>query len=172
MNSLNRGFILAGVLAVSGCGVTFDVEVESSTTIKSGGLFQNLVADAFGDLAKLDLSNTQAFKNAGVGKDDVDSVKLTSLKLQVESPEDATLEFIDAIEFFVAADGEPKRLLASKKSIPNDATSVMLDVEEVELAPYVTAPSMQVTTKTKAHAPKKDTTIKATLVFAVDPKFF
>lgn len=166
-----RCLSFAAAVFLVGCGATFDVEIESSSTIKSGGLFQNLVSDTFGDFSSLDLSQSQAFKNAGVGKDDVDSVKLSSLVIEVESPEGATLEFIDDIEFYVEADGAPKKRLAFTTNIPNDATTVTLDVEDLELAPYVTAPSMHVTTKAKAHAPKKDTTIKATLVFAVDPKF-
>lgn len=167
-----RCLSFAAAILFAGCGATFDVSIDSSTTIKSGGLVQNVVNANFGDFSSIDLSQSQAFKNAGVDKKHVDSVKLSSLDLVIESPEGATLEFIDDIEFFLEADGAPKKRLAFAKNIPNDSTSVALEIDDLELVPYVTAPAMNITTKTKAHAPQKDTTIKATLVFTVDPKIF
>lgn len=167
-----RMLTLASLLLLTGCGVTFDVPVESSATIKGGGLFSAFLPSAFADFTSLDLSQSQSFKNAGVGKNDVDSVKLKEAVLEIESPAGATLEFLDALTFYVEADGVPKTKIASKADIPDNATRITLDVEDVELAPYVTAPSMTVTTDTTAHAPKKDTTIRAKLVFTVDPKIF
>lgn len=165
-----RSLPLACVVFLVGCGATFDVEVDSTSTIKAGGLFQNLVSNTFGDFASMDLSQAQGFRNAGVEKDDVDSVKLTSAVLAIEAPADGTFEFLDAITFFIEADGVEKKRLAFKDSIPNDATAVTLDLEDLELAPYVTAETMTITTDATAHAPQQDTTIKASLVFAVDPK--
>lgn len=160
------------LLILTGCGATFDVDVESTTTIKSGGLFQNFLSNTFGDFTSIDLSQSQGFKNAGVEKDQVDSVRLSEAVLTIETPADATFEFLDAISFFVEAEGAPKKRLAFKENIPNDAKTVVLDLDDLELAPYVTAPSMKVTTEATAHAPQRDTTIKAKLVFAVDPRIF
>lgn len=159
-------------LVLAGCGATFDVEVESTATIRSGGLFQNFLSNTFGDFTSLDLSQSQSFQNAGVEKDQIDSVRLSEAVLVIDTPADGTFEFLDAISFFVEAEGAPKKRLAFKQNIPNDAKTVSLEIDDLELAPYVTAPSMKVTTEATAHAPQRDTTIKATLVFAVDPRLF
>jgi len=162
----------AAVLAAAGCGATFDVTQKSSTTVPGGGLLQNLASGAFGDFTSLDLSSSQEFKNQGVSKDQVDSVKIKRFSLAVTSPPDGTLEFLDRIAFSVTADGQTTRRVAHKDSIPDAARTVDLDLDGVELAPYVTAPKMSLTTDSTAHAPSRDTVLEATVVFTVEPNIF
>jgi hypothetical protein len=172
MRASLRLFVLTSLCLFAGaaCNATFDVHVSSKSTVKSGGLFQNLVGSTFGDFSSLDLSQTSDFKNAGVTKNEVDSVKLSKATLKIDSPQGATFEFLDDISFFVETEGQPRQKIAEAKNIPNDATNVDLTVFPVELKPYVTAPKMSVTTESTAHAPQNDTTIEAGLTFTVDPK--
>lgn len=171
MRSVSALFVLPALLLAS-CGATFDVDVESSTTIPKGGFLEQLAAVTFGDFGNMDISQSQGFKNAGVEKDQVDSVKLASLELKVESPAGGTFEWLDKMEFFVETEGQPKKRIAHKDAIPDSATTITFDVDDVELAPYVTAPSMNVTTSATARRPNEDTKIQAKLVFTVDPKIF
>lgn len=172
MRTLVRLFpvLAAALLAAPGCHATFDVKVSSKSTVPGGGLFQTLLPNGFGDFTSLDLSQTSDFKNAGVAKGDVESVKLTALKLTVAAPPDGTLEFIDDISFFVEADGLPRVKVAEAHGIPNDAKTVALTMTGVEIAAYVTAPKLSLTTEATAHAPKSDTQLQADAVFTVDPK--
>lgn len=154
------------------CHATIDIPITSSTTVQGGTLFQNLLAQSFGDFTSIDLASTSEFKNAGIDKDDVESVRLSGLTLTVTAPAGGTLEFVDEIAFFVQADGLPKVKVAEATNVPDSATTLVLTTTNVEIAPYVTAPKLSLTTETKAHAPRSETTLEAKAVFTVDPRLF
>jgi hypothetical protein len=164
--------VVAALVMGAGCGVSFPVNIDAKSTIPGGGLFSQIVPNQFADFTSLDLSQSQDFKNAGVAKDHVDSAKLTSVTLSIVSPAGGTFEWLDDVAFFVETDGQPKKQIAHKTGIPNDATKVSLDVDGVELAPYIRADKMSITTSATAHAPREDTKIDAALVFDVDPRVF
>jgi hypothetical protein len=163
---------LALVAASAACHATIDVPITSSTTVKGGTLFQNLLSQSFGDFTSIDLASSAEFKNAGIDKDDVESVRLSGLTLTVTAPAGGTLEFLDEVAFYVEAEGLPKVKVAEAAAVPDSATTLALTTTNVELAPYVTAPKLSLTTETKAHAPRSDTTLEARAVFTVDPRLF
>ncbi len=161
--------VLASLVSLS-CSPAFDVHVSSQATIQSGGLVSELLpADAFPQFVALDLSQTQDFKNSGIKKSEVKSVELTSLTLKIVSPRGATFSFLHGIAFSVETDGQPTREVAHQDSIPASATSVSLAVDGVELAPYVTAPHMTLSTSATGVPPSQDTTIEADATFRVVP---
>lgn len=168
-----RAALVAVALSVTACGASFDVNVKSKATIKSSGLpIGNLIPLPFDSFTALDLSQSQDFKNKGIKKEDIDSVKMTSFKITVVSPSGATLGFLEDISFFVETDGQPRKLIASKTGIADTDTSITLSIPDVELAPYVTAPTMKITTEARGGPPPQDTIIEAALVFDVDPRIF
>jgi hypothetical protein len=175
---LVRSFLLAlcsGVVVFStGCRPSFDVPVTSESTIQGSSLpGVNLLPFNFANFAALDLSSTSEFKNQGVSKDQVQSVKLKSAVLDVTAPAGGNFDFLKNLEFDVAkSDQDTKVPVAHITTIAPGSVRLTLDVDDVELGPYVTADAMKVTTKANGTPPNQDTTIKASLVFEVVPKIF
>ncbi len=165
--------LAALALGATACSPSFDVHVSSKTTVQGsalGQLSQFFPPGAFAGFAGMDLSQTSDFKNAGISKDQVSSVKLKSLTLKIVSPSGATFDWLNSIKFNVTTDGQPTKEVAKDTSVSHSASSLSLAVDDVELAPYVTAPRMSLTTDANAVQPSEDTQIEADAVFTVVPK--
>lgn len=166
--------ILAALLTLS-CGVdTFETTVKGSTTIPGApGLLKLLPAlEPLQGLTNLDFSSNRDFENQGVDKSDVDSVRITRLALRIASPSDQDFGFFESLRFYAVADGK-RALVARKDGIdelalraPNPV--LLLDLEDVELAPFVTAPSMSIEVEGTGRQPESDTTLEAEVTLRVD----
>jgi hypothetical protein len=165
-----HGATLFGALFLVGCHPTFDVTVTGQSTIPGSGLpgagLIQLPFD-FGGFGAIDLSSTQEFKNQGVSRNEVQSVKLKSVTLSISAPSGASFDFLDSIAFDASAPGQSQVAVAQITSIPRSSSQLSLAVDDVELAPYVAAPSMSVTTNAQGMPPSQDTTVSAVLVFEV-----
>jgi hypothetical protein len=162
-------FVLATVVAASGCVpvVAFNVPLSAETTVEGGGVLEQFLdALGFGDLASVDFSSTDEFENNDVRREQVTSARLTALTLTIASPQGADFDWLDAIAFSVETDGEPKVEVASGR-VADDAVAATLELEDVELAPYVRAPAFAITTDVTARRPPQDTTVRVDLVFAI-----
>lgn len=179
MSLLPRRTVLLGLagatFALAGCGdlVTFDVKIAGSSKVDGspfGALFSVFpLASSFNSF---DLSQTQDFKNQGVAKGDVKSVKLGTLTLRIASPSGQDFGFLDELEFFAEAEGLAKKRVAHKSGIaqlglkaPNPVLT--LDLDDAELEPYVSAAKMSITTTVKGRQPNQDTTLEVAAVFKV-----
>lgn len=165
-------FAAGTVFLMAGCHPSFDVTVTGQTTVDASPLPVSLIPLNFTGFGGLDLSQTQEFKNQGITKDEIQSVKLVSVTLTIASPAGANFDFLTSLAFDVSAQGQPQAEVASLATVPQGATELSLAVEGVELAPYVTAPSMSVTSNAQGELPPQNTTINATMVFDVEPKIF
>jgi hypothetical protein len=168
-----RIFFLIGTLALgllTGCSNidNFDVPVDAKATIPAATILDQLLDPvSFGALESIDF--TQELKNQGVTKSDVDSVHLKTFSLTIPAPAGQTFDFMDSVSFSVTTDGQPTALVAKLDSVPKGATKIDLKAETaLELAPYVVAPSMRMTTSVKGKRPTQETTIAAHLVFDID----
>lgn len=157
-------------VASTGCaGLThIDVDAGGQVTVPAGTVLDKLLAGPldFAGFDKIDF--TQDFANQGVGKNDVDSVRLKSLTLLIASPSDGNFDFLQSISFSVQADGVAKADLAHLDAVPQGATQLTLDVSSTELKPYVVAPSMSIQGEAKGSRPDQETTVSASAVFDVD----
>ena len=162
------GALTLGMLVCCNAVDNFDIPVDAEATIPSATILDQLLDPfSFGALESIDF--TQELKNQGVTKSDVDSVHLKSFSLTIIAPPGQTFDFIDSISFSVETDGQPKALVANLDSVPKGATKIELTVEtSLELAPYVVAPSMRMTTSVQGKRPMQETKISAHLVFDVD----
>jgi hypothetical protein len=155
---------------LTGCsGVdNFDVPVDAKATIPAATILDQLLDPlSFGALESIDLS--QDLKNQGVSKSDVDSVRLRTFSLAIDAPAGQTFDFMDSVSFSVETEGQPKALVAKLDPVPKGSTRIELGVESgLELAPYVVAPSMRMTTSVVGKRPMQQTTIAANLVFDID----
>jgi hypothetical protein len=153
---------------------SFDTELKGETTVPAGppGITELLNAfPAIGSFAGLDFNQNQDFKNQGVAKDEVTSVRPRSIELRLLSPSDADFGFLDTLEFFAKA-GDQEARFASKKDIsrlglraPNSV--LRMDVEDVELQPFIAAPSMSVIVRGKGRMPEKEVRLQAVVVLNV-----
>jgi hypothetical protein len=159
----------AALLAAGGCvpEVSFDVTVDGETTIEQGTLLEELLAQfGFASLVTMDLSDSREFANNDVRKDQVTGTRLTLLRLETTAPDGAVIDFIDAISFSAEAPGVDTAVVATK-NVPDGATKFDCDLADVELAPFVRAESMSLTTDVTGRRPDVDTTVKATATFAI-----
>lgn len=168
--SLASFFAPLAMALVTGCGGidNFDVPIDAKATIPAGTVLDQLLDPlSFGGLESIDLS--QDLKNQGVAKSDVDSVQLQTFSLSISAPAGQTFDFMDSVSFFVETEGQPKALVAKLDPVPQGAAKIDLGVESgLELAPYVIAPSMRMTTSVVGKRPMEQTTIAAHLVLDID----
>lgn len=161
------------VLAVASCGPpAFDVDVSGDSTIDGGGLISTLFPPSFGGFTGFNISDSTSFKNQGISKDQVESVTLKSLTLSTTAPGSANFDFLDSISFSVSADGQAKKVVARITGVQKGLKTITLSVEPVELAPYVTAEKMSLTTDATGRPPQDDTTVHGVATFTVVPNLF
>jgi hypothetical protein len=164
-------FGLAGFAFSQACDDidNFDVSAGGKATIAGSSLLEDLFSDLpFSGFDEITFD--QQFKNQGVTEDQVDSVRLTTFTLTIESPASGTFDFLEQIDFYAESPNQPKVRIARAASIPPGAREIALVIDDVELAPYVTAEYMTITTDAKGRRPDDDTTLKASLVFDVDAR--
>lgn len=164
-------------LALSACDSldTFDVPTEGTTTIAGnpiGGLPYVGEALELGGLTDFRFTESKAWKDNDLEPDDVESVKLKSLKLKAVSPEMATLDFLDEITVFIEAPGLEKKKIAEKIPVPDGVTEFALDVPNMELKRYATSDEMGITTVVAGRQPGQTTVVHARAVFEVNAAVF
>jgi len=174
-----RALLLAlGVSLLFACQPTrFNTTLKGETTVRGdalGTLFS--VLPPIGSFANLDFETNQDFKNEGVHKAQVTSVKATEVKLRILSPSTQDFRFLDTLAFYARA-GDTEVLVADKSNIsglelaaPNP--SLVLDVKGMELQPFIASPSMSIVARGKGRAPPQDTRLEATASFQVEFKLF
>lgn len=168
----SRATLLTSILLTAlACGGldTFTITEESTATIQ-GSILGQLVSDlGFGGFLSMDLSQNETLANQGVSREQIDSVFVRSLTLTITAPPSGQdFTFLDSLEFYVEAPGEPRRLIASGGPFQAGLTTVGLDLENVDLAPYAAAESMSITTEASGRPPAQDTTIQAQIELEVD----
>lgn len=162
--------VFAACFAVTCGGLDeLDIKRSSTATIPGGNILSQLVGSlGFSDLADMDLKDSQELKNQGVKPNEIDSVKLDSLTLDIVSPAGQDFGFLDDVSFFIEAPGLEKKRIAHGEAFAPGLAHVGLDVDDVELKPYVTAASMSITSEVQGHQPNQETKVKATVVLTVD----
>ncbi len=160
--------LLLGAITCGGLD-HFQVKKSSTTTVASGSVVEQLVGSlGFGDLATFNIADAQEFKNQGVDKNDIDSVKLNQLTLTITSPSGADFTFLDELSFYVEGGSLPKKRIAHGGPFQAGLSTVGLDVDDVELKDYAILPSMSITTEVVGRRPAQDTTVEARIVLDVD----
>lgn len=166
-----RLFALGVLVALGNCGGldNFEIHEDATAVIPGGTLLDQLASDAgFDGFLNMDVDQSQELKNQGVRKNQIDSLKLKQLTLEITQPAGQDFTFLESLEFFIEAAGLPRKRIASGGPFASGATRVELAVDDVELKPYATAESMNVTTQVTGRRPPQETTVKAALTFGVD----
>ena len=100
---------------------------------------------------------------------EIQSVRLFDLTLDLLEPGVKFLDFIDSIAFFAEAEGIERTEIARLDPFPDGQTLTGLDILdlELELLPFAAAPPMRITTEVTGLAPRRDSTIEASLGFGL-----
>jgi hypothetical protein len=158
------------LLLCAGCGLdTFDVHASGKTVVAGalGGITLDAVPLQLDGLTSFDVTESREFRNQGAEPGDVDSVKLTALTLAAESPDGATLDFLDRVDFFASAPGQ-KEVKIATLTVPDGARTARARVLDVELKDHATASSMTVSSRVSGRQPREDTTVRAEVTLSVD----
>jgi hypothetical protein len=166
-----RAVIAAALVTALACDNldNIDVDAGGKVEVPAATLVDTLLSPAlsFAGFDSIDFS--QDFANQGVTKDQIDSVKLKSFTLTVDAPSNGNFDFIDSLSFTASASGQPSIEIARLDVVPKGARTLTLSVsEDVELSPYVVAPSMRISGTVKGKRPDVATTVSAAVVLDVD----
>lgn len=166
-------FLAFTALAVTACGpISFTTEMKGEAVIQGSTLGQFFnVFPQLSNFANIDFDENQDFKNNDTRRENIKSMKVTSLTLRIVSPSTQDYGFLQSLEFAVKS-GDLEQQIASKQGIdmlglaaPNP--TLKLDVVDAELAPFVHAPTMTIITRGTGHQPAQETRLEATVKFLV-----
>ncbi|MBZ4415060.1 hypothetical protein [Myxococcus sp. RHSTA-1-4] len=169
-------FAAAGLVGLVACApASFTTEVKGESTVPAGPPGVTTLLNAFpaiSSFAGMDFDQNQDFKNRGVTKDEVTSVKVQSLTLKVLSPNDQDFTFLDTVEFYARA-GDREERIAQRQDIsrlnlrtPNPVLS--LNVDDVELQPFVSAPTMSIIVRGRGVMPEREVRLQAVVTLEVE----
>lgn len=172
---------LASIFAAAGLGLaacapsSFTTELKGESTVPAGppGVSTPFNAlPAISSFAGMDFNQNQDFKNRGVSKTEVTSVKVKSLTLKVLSPNDQDFTFLSSVEFFARA-GDREERIAGRGDIarlnlrpPNPVLT--LNVDEAELQPFVSAPTMSIIVRGRGDLPEREVRLQAVVTLEVE----
>jgi hypothetical protein len=158
---------------------SFGTELKGETTVPAGPPGSTAVLNAFpaiASFARLDFNQNQDFKNQGIAKEEVSSVRPQSVELRLLSPSDTDFGFLDTLEFFAKA-GDKEERFAHRQDIsrlglhaPNPV--LKMEVEEKELQPFIAAPSMSIIVRGKGRMPEQEVRLQAVVVLSVQLDLF
>lgn len=162
-------YLVPLLLLLPACNPTveFDVPVSGDTTVPAGTVLEQ-VLDQFGFNAftSMDISQSDQFKVNDVRKDQVTSTKLTKLTMTIKAPAGGNFDWLHKIQFEAAAANVSTQEVAHH-DVPTGVSTFNCDLDGVDLAPYVKADSMSITTNANAQHPDSDTTVHVDASFHV-----
>ena len=175
---VRTGFLIAVAAALAGCEpATFYTDLEGQATVKGDPTPISDVLGALpaiGSFTSMDFDANRDFRNLGITKDQVGSVKVASFTLRIISPSNQDFSFLDQIGFYAKV-GDSEAEVADKADVaalglraPNPTLS--LDVENVELQPFVSARAMSIIMRGSGRMPPRDTRIEAVVRLKVGVK--
>ena len=162
--------VLLSLLTSCGSLTKISTTQTATATIQGGSLLDLLTGDiGFGNLGNFDITQSQEFKNQGIRKEQLNSVKLRTLTLTITNPPSGQdFTFLQSLSFSVEAPGVAKKEIAKGGPFQAGAKEISLTVLDVELVPYATATSMTFTTTANGKKPANTTTIDAKVVLDAD----
>ncbi len=143
----------------------FDLEYESSITIKKTTGLDLPLAVLTPDIKT---NSESEFAVNDTRKDMVEEIRLTSLELNVISPDNQTFSFIKSIEVFIVAEGLPKIRVAQQDNVPEDiGQTLTLETSEDDLKEYIKKDKFELSVETVT-----DEVISQDIDIEVDSRFF
>lgn len=170
---MTRGIALSFALLapLAGCDgrlITIPLTGSAETTVQKGTLVEALIGEfGFSDLTKLDITSSSELQNQGVEPGDLTSVVMTKFALTVTDPDGADLAFLESLELWAEAPDVAKVLVATTPPIDDGATTVDMQLEDVDLVDHAVSQSMTLTLEASGNRPDVDTSIRADWALSV-----
>lgn len=102
------------------------------------------------------VDSTADVDNQGLDPGDVKSIRLRRVSLHVD-PAGTDLAYVNEMDVYVSAPGEPEALVAQQDRFPEGQRDVALQVTGVNLRDYATAPQMELRLRARlARCPGED----------------
>lgn len=149
---------LLGLLLVTslGCEVTtVDVVRHGTATIPKDGAFELM---RFRDF-EVELGEIE--DTMDIERKDLSDATLDRLTLEVLSPDDADLSFIDEIEVYAESDQLGRVRVAYLGEVADGATEVELETDDVDLRNYVAAPEVTLVAVIDGAMPEQNVKVRA-----------
>lgn len=150
---------------------TVMVDVESESTVQGGSLLGNtFVTLGFDNYTSFDVSSSSEFQNNDATKNNIGESYVTAFKLEVMSPEGATLNFIEEMQIYINdadASGDGTLVASIDANTDTNVEVLYFDTYDYEIGQYLRADSTEVTVKAKGDEPNQDTEIRATMTFKI-----
>jgi hypothetical protein len=172
--------LLAAGLAGCTSPNAFEVTLDGQTTINgdpssAGSVLTRI--PAIGSFASIDLGASEAFQQNQATAGAVQSLRVTSLDIEIVNPDTQGFDFLDELHFFAAA-GSQEVEVAGKSGISQlglgaPHPTLSLDVgPSPELRGFLSAPSISLTARGSGRVPPQNTTLRATARLLVGLKVF
>lgn len=136
-----KNFLLITLLVVlNQCDVIdkltqFNIDHQTEFTVASTTIINTPIDINTPDITT---NSSSEFSNNDTRADLIESIKLTSLKLQISSPNDGNFNFLKSITIFIDADDLDEIEIANITDIPNDdLTSLSLSTTGDDLKAYI-----------------------------------
>ena len=144
----------------------FEIDYNSEVTIPSTTVV-NFPIDIATPPVKTDANSK--FDSNNTSADLVDSIRLKSMQLEVERPEDGNFDFLEDLTVFIEAEGQEEVQIASVKEVADGNMVLNMEVSDVELKSYVIQDefTLRVSTTTDKTI-QQDHDVKIKTVFRVD----
>jgi hypothetical protein len=170
---MRRAALLSSLLLL-GCHPTvdFDLTQSGSGTIPASPrpLPEQSLTFAIPQLQNVDPSNLKGFPG-NTAKDHVQSAKAKKITLTVTDPAGQDLSFLSSVAFSISASGLPTVQVAHLSPFPA-APSADLQLDDVELAPYLKADSFSITAAVTGTPQQRQITLQADLDVGVTATLF
>jgi hypothetical protein len=122
-------------------------------------------------LQAVDTSKLQGFPSSQTAKDHIQSARAKKITLTATLPQGQTLSFLTNVELSISASGQQAKRFAHLSPFPA-ASSADLQLDDVELAPYLKADSFSIATAVTGTPQQHPVTIRADLDLGVEASLF
>lgn len=145
--------------------LTFNISNQTSITIENSSPI-NLPSEII--TPEVTTNSSAEFKNNNTDTDRVKDVKLKSLQLIIENPEDKTFTFLKSIHLYISTTDSDEIELAYQDNINSTSNRLDLICTDKKLDQYIKGDSYKIRTQvTMKESLTQDVTIKADMTFRV-----
>jgi hypothetical protein len=170
---------ICGSAAVGCDGNSIPVELSGQTTVAGDPLSAGAALTripAIGSFSSIDLDKHPELKLQGVTRDGVQSLKVDHLQVKIVSPPDQGFDFLDEVRFF-ASSGNQETEVAGKSNISKLGLApphpvLVLEPTQVELRPFLAAPTLGLVVRGSGRVPPQDVRLEALVRMRVELKIF
>ena len=128
--------ICVGLMACEedGINVSFNVDYSTNYTLDKAAVVGTTI-DAVSP--EIQTNNTEVFTNNNTNLDKIEGAKFNNLTISIISPAGEDFSFVNDVKVYIQGLGMSEELVASKSNIDQAATSIDMDVTDVNLAAHV-----------------------------------